>query len=69
MKIQLKKLKPIDEFKPLTYDKEIFDKIIDINKDFIFQLPSQIKNSNGSDIYTTNQIILSNFSYKTIEKV
>ena len=52
-----------DEFKPLTYDKEIFDKIIDINKDFIFQLPSQIKNSKWSDVYYNQSNNYSNFSY------
>ena len=63
MKIQLKNSASFDEFKPLTYDKEIFDKIIDINKDFIFQLPSQIKNSKWSDVYYNQSNNYSNFSY------
>ena len=40
-KLVKKNLDLLNEFKTLTYDKKIFNKVIDINQDFIFQIPKK----------------------------
>lgn len=62
-KLVKKNLDLLNEFKTLTYDKKIFNKVIDINQDFIFQIPKKIKNSKWSDVYYNQSNNYSNFSY------
>ena len=58
-----KNLGSFDEFETLSYDQETFNKVVDINKDFIFQIPKKIKNSKWSDVYYNKSNNYSNFSY------